>query len=54
VKYQNGTSGIAATQVGCQQSKRAYDLVGRQLTKMHRGLNIIRMADGTVRKVRII
>ena len=54
VKYQNGTAGIAATQVGCQRSKPIYDLAGRQLTKMHRGLNIIRMADGTVRKVRII
>ena len=54
VKYQNGTAGISATQVDSQWSKPIYDLAGRQLTKMHRGLNIVRMADGTVRKVRII
>ena len=30
-----------------------YDLNGRRLTKMQRGLNIVRYADGTTRKVMI-
>ena len=28
-----------------------YDASGRQTHKLHRGLNIIRMSDGTARKV---
>ena len=34
-----------------REAKDIYDASGRQTHKLHRGLNIIRMSDGTEKKV---
>ena len=51
INYQYNTAGISNARIVNDSTKSAYDLSGRQLIKMRRGLNIIRMADGTMRKV---
>ena len=52
--FTTGTFLIATdieTAVQCQPTKAIYDMSGRKKNKIQKGLNIIRMADGTTRKV---
>ena len=51
VNYQYGAAGITATIVKDVKLQAAFDLSGRRLATGKRGLSIVRMADGTVRKV---
>ena len=51
VNYQYNTTGIANARIANASSKSAYDLAGRRLSQGKRGLSIVRMADGTIRKV---
>jgi len=51
VNYQYGTTGISATTVNHMKPQATFDLSGRRLTIGKRGLSIVRMADGTVRKI---
>lgn len=44
------TDGIAATTTAATAPAARYDLQGRRITKPTRGISIVRMADGTVRK----
>ena len=44
-------TGIAAIDNGQQEVYEVYDMNGRKYTQMQRGVNIIRSADGTTRKV---
>ena len=52
-----GASGIEDIEMNdggqCQQLRDIYDAAGRQLGDTHRGLNIVRMKDGSVRKVMV-
>ena len=41
----------ADTEQTLRQAAGIYDATGRRQTTAHRGLNIVRMSDGTVRKV---
>jgi len=41
----------AETEQTLRQAEGIYDATGRQQTTAHRGLNIVRMSDGTVKKV---
>ena len=47
----DGIEGISSAQETSLQS--VYDVNGRQLPQLQRGLNIVRMSDGTVRKIMI-
>lgn len=52
--FTTGTFQIATdieTAVQCQPTEAIYDMSGRKHNKIQKGLNIIRMADGTTRKV---
>ena len=42
---------ITAIDNGQQKAYKVYDMSGRNSTRMQRGVNIIRSADGTTRKV---
>jgi len=44
-----GISTIAAN----ARTQQFFDLNGRQIAKIQKGLNIVRMADGTVRKIMV-
>ena len=44
------TDGIKATQITMNNSE-LYDIQGRKVTELQKGLNIIRYSDGTTRKV---
>lgn len=47
IEHLSGISSLSAS----QRDKRYYDLYGRKQEKQSRGLNILRMGDGTTRKV---
>ena len=54
VKIALGASAIDAVEIDSNAEVNAiYDAAGRQTTTAKRGLNIVRMSDGTVRKVMV-
>ena len=49
--YINQSEGITTAQNGTQTQEAVYDISGARLQYMQRGINIVRMSDGTVKKV---
>ena len=49
--YAPAATAVSAAKVAASAVVARYDLNGRQLSAPQKGLNIVRMADGTVRKV---
>ena len=45
------SEGITTAQNGTQTQEAVYDISGARLQHMQRGINIVRMSDGTVKKV---
>ena len=52
-KYEEG-AGIISTEADATDEEQArYSLDGRQLPTVQKGLNIVRMSDGTIKKVMV-
>ena len=45
------TTAVQSVAVSQQQSSQRFTIDGRQMNSLHKGVNIVRMADGSVRKV---
>jgi hypothetical protein len=53
VVYASYTSGIKDVLITRQHNKRIYSLSGKELDKLKKGLNIVVLSDGTVKKVMV-
>ena len=53
VVYASYTSGIKDVLITRQHNKRIYSLNGKELDKLKKGLNIVVLSDGTVKKVMV-
>ena len=49
----NISNGISWNQTDTKNSGTVYDITGRKLSQPQRGLNILRMSDGSVKKVMV-
>ena len=46
-----GTTGIGSASLELDRDAKIFDLTGNCIEKMQKGVNIVRMSDGTVKKV---